>query len=84
MLFQFRQERCRKRAENAAPVNTQEAALPLPRPFVLTHQWRLLVFAPAVSVPGRRSHRTDKPAQHVLGPALHIVRYDNRSVNGRF
>ena len=83
MLFQFRQEGCRKRAENAAPVKTQEVALPSPRPFALTYQWRLLVFAPAVSVPGRRSRRTDKPAQHGLGPALHSVKCDSPTVHGK-
>ena len=49
VLFQFRQEGCRKRAENAAPVNTQEAALPLPRPFVFSYQRRLLMSGPAGS-----------------------------------
>ena len=49
VLFQFRQEGCRERAENAASVNTQEAALPLPRPFVFSYQWRLLMSGPAGS-----------------------------------
>ena len=55
VLFELRQESRWKRAENAAPVDAQEAALPLPRSFGFPYQRLLSMFAPVRTTLGTPS-----------------------------
>ena len=84
VLFEFREEGRRKRTENAASVNAQEAAPRLARSFVFSYQRCLLGFAQAGSTLRRLTSRASMPTPHTFEPTPHECMCDNPSVNGNF
>lgn len=84
MLFQLRQERRRKRAENAAPVNTQEAALLCPgRSSSPTNGASSSLHQPVPSQAAEATAAICRNSMH-LARGLHSIRCDYQSVNVRF